>query len=282
MLSSSVLGVLSGLTAAFVWGGADFSGGLAARKQNQFQVLVGTALSGLVVLIAAMLIRREGMLDFISTFWAALAGLLGAFGVAALYRGLSLGNVVSVAPAAAVISTGLPVIYSLFFEGSPKVTQFMGFGLALVGIWLTSGSESMKLGWKAKENFLLAFVAGIGFSGFFILIDQVEPGKIFSPLIVSRLMTLVVAFSMIKFQDVPMPALFSNPAALFAGVMDAGGNIFYMVAIQFTRVDVAVVLSSLCPAVTVVLAALILKEKILHKQWMGVVACLIAAALIAL
>lgn len=282
MIPSGFLGILSGLIAAFVWGGADFSGGLAARKQNQFQVLVSFGLSGMVVLITATLIRREGMLTIPSIFWAACAGLSGVFGVAALYRGLSMGNAVGIAPSAAVISTGLPVIYSLLIEGSPKLTQFIGFGLALVGIWITSGSNSFQFGGKDKQSWILALVAGIGFSGFFILIDQVESGKIFSPLVVSRFISLIVAISMVNLQHIKMPALFSNPVALLAGVMDAGGNVFYMIAIQFTRVDIAVVLTSLCPAVTVILSAIILKEKITRLQWSGVVACLIAAILIAL
>lgn len=281
MISMSFLGVLSGLTAALVWGGADFSGGIAARKQNQFQVLVNFGISGLVILIIAALIRGEGMLDSSSIIWAVLAGLTGVFGVAALYRGLSLGNIVGVAPVAAVISTALPVIYSLIVEGSPKLTQFIGFAFAFAGIWLTSGSDSIKLGGKAKEGLLLAIIAGIGFSGFFILIDQVQPGKIFSPLVFTRLTSLIVALCMVNLQRVSMPSLFSNPMALLAGAMDAGGNVFYMIAIQFTRVDVAVVLSSLCPAFTVVLGTLILKEKLTRQHWLGVFICLLAAVLIA-
>lgn len=282
MFSSSFLGILSGLTAALVWGGSDFSGGIAARRQNQFQVLVSTGLSGLVILVTAALIRQEGMLDYASILWAASAGLFGVFGIAALYRGLSMGNAVGIAPAAAVISTGLPVIYSLMIEGSPKLTQFIGFGLALAGIWMTSGSDSIQLGGNAKQSLLLAIIAGVGFSGFFILIDRVEPGKIFSPLVVSRFVSLIVALLMVNFQHIRLTPFFSNPIALLAGAMDAGGNVFYLIAIQFTRVDVAVVLTSLCPAVTVVLSAIILKEKINHQQWLGVIICLIAAVLIAL
>jgi drug/metabolite transporter (DMT)-like permease len=281
MFPSNILGVISGLTAAVVWGSSDFSGGIAARKQNQFQVLVNSGISGLVVLLTATFLRGEGMLDAASIVWAALAGLSGAFGIAALYRGLSLGNTASVAPAAAVISTGLPVVYSLMTEGSPKITQFIGFGLALAGIWLTSGSDTMKAGSKAKESVVLAFVAGIGFSGFFILIAQVQSGKIFSPLLVSRLVSLTVAIIMVYIQRISFPSLTSNPMALLAGFLDAGGNIFYLIARQYTRLDVAVVLSSLCPAVTVVLAAMILKEHISRQHWMGAFVCLLAVALIA-
>jgi drug/metabolite transporter (DMT)-like permease len=281
MFPPNVLGVISGLIAAVVWGSSDFSGGIAARKQNQFQVLVNTGIAGLVVLVIATLLRGEGMLDTPSIFWAALAGLFGAFGIAALYRGLSLGNTASVAPAAAVISTGLPVVYSLITEGSPKVTQFIGFGLALAGIWLTTGSDTIKAGSKAKESIMLAFVAGIGFSGFFILIAQVTPGRIFSPLLVSRLVSLSVAIVMVYVQRISLPSITSNPMALLAGFLDAGGNIFYLIAKQYTRLDVAVVLSSLCPAITVVLAAMIMKEHISRQHWTGVLVCLSAVALIA-
>ncbi len=281
MFSPNLLGVISGLIAAVVWGSSDFSGGMAARKQNQFQVLVNTGIAGLVVILIALLFRKEGMLSTTSIFWSALAGFSGAFGIAALYRGLSLGNTASVAPAAAVISTGLPVVYSIITEGSPKVTQFIGFGLALVGIWLTTGSDTIKAGEKARESIILSFIAGIGFSGFFIMIAQVEPGKIFSPLLVSRIVSLSVAIVMVSLQRISFPSLTSNPLALLAGFLDAGGNIFYLIAKQYTRLDVAVVLSSLCPAITVVLAAMIMKEHITRQHWMGVLVCLSAVALIA-
>jgi len=81
---------------------------------------------------------------------------------------------------------------------------------------------------------------------------------------------------------VPLPSIASNPVAHLAGVLDAAGNVFYMYARQHTRLDMAAVLSSLYPAATVLLARVILHERINPSQWIGATVCLIAVALIAL
>jgi drug/metabolite transporter (DMT)-like permease len=127
---------------------------------------------------------------------------------------------------------------------------------------------------------VLACLAGIGFGGFLIFLGLVDPGKIFTPLIVSRCMTLCVGLLLIKLNRLPLPALSSNPTALLAGVLDAGGNLFYVLARQYTRLDIAALLSSLYPASTVILAGLILKEKISFRQGVGVGVCLAAIVLI--
>jgi drug/metabolite transporter (DMT)-like permease len=133
----------------------------------------------------------------------------------------------------------------------------------------------------ARQGILLACLAGVCLGGFFILIAQVEPDKVFTPLVISRSVSLCVALLMLLMRRTSVPSPSSNPAALLAGVLDAGGNIFYLLARQFTRLDVVVVLSSLCPAITVLLARIMLKQDVSVTQWTGVGLCLIAVALIA-
>lgn len=129
---------------------------------------------------------------------------------------------------------------------------------------------------------VLAFLSGIGFGGFFVFIAQVDRGQVFAPVLVARIVTLCIAFVMLKLRRIPTPGLTSNPIALLAGVLDTGGNVFYLLATQFTRMDVAAVLSSLYPASTVFLATIILKEKVTRAQWVGVGVCLAAVVLITL
>jgi drug/metabolite transporter (DMT)-like permease len=209
-----------------------------------------------------------------------MAGVSGALGIAALYRGLSLGQAASVAPTAAVIGAALPVIFSLFTEGQPRQSQLIGFLLAILGIWLVS--KSTKTVQLSQSALGLAFLAGIGFGGFFILIAQVETGAVFTPLIIARLVSLGTAILLLLANRLDPLAPVSNPVAWLAGLLDAGGNIFYFMAQQFTRLDVAAVLSSLYPATTLMLAYLVLNEKVSSTQWLGAALCLISVALIAL
>jgi drug/metabolite transporter (DMT)-like permease len=90
-----------------------------------------------------------------------------------------------------------------------------------------------------------------------------------------------IALLMLLIRRMPLPSLNSNPIALLAGLLDAGGNVFYLLAKQFARLDVVVMLSSLYPAITVLLAWIVLKQAVSRAQWIGVALCLMAVALIA-
>ena len=134
MLPTNLLGVIFALTSAVVWGGGDFSGGLATRKSNQYQVLTLASLFGMGLLLLCAFLWKEGLPSPMSVFWSAMAGASGALGVAALYRALSMGHTASVAPTSAIICAAMPVLFSVITAGLPKPTQLGGFGLAFMGI----------------------------------------------------------------------------------------------------------------------------------------------------
>lgn len=280
-MPADVLGVLFALTSAAAWGSGDFSGGRAAHRCHQYQVLLLAAFSGMVLLAAGAIIRGEGLSGGRSLLWAAMAGGAGALGMATLYRALSLGHTASVAPTSAITCAVLPVIFGIFTAGLPRIPQLVGFALAFSGIWLLSRSPS-RAEHDFREGMIMAFLSGIGFGGFFIFIAQVEKGQVFIPVLVARSVTFIIAIIMLRLNHLATPGLTSNPVALLAGVLDTGGNIFYLLATQFTRLDIAALLSSFYPAGTVILAGLILKEKISPVQWAGMSACLLALILIIL
>ncbi|MBN2299536.1 MAG: DMT family transporter [Deltaproteobacteria bacterium] len=278
-MTPHVIGVIFALTSAVVWGTGDFSGGVATRIQNQFQVLFLMTVPGIVVLVIIAAVIGEPFPSPEDSLWALCAGTSGAFGVAALYKGLAGGNAATVAPTAAVIGAGIPVIFSFFFLGIPGISHILGFITAVFGIWFVSrpvrGHEQ-----KNSQGLIMAILAGIGFGGFFTLIAQVEQGLVFSPLVLAKTAALILALVLIFFRHDSLPSLRSNPIAIIAGFFDAGGNVFFLLAKQFTRLDVAAVLASMYPSVTVVLACMILKEKVSVSQWGGVFLCVIAIALI--
>jgi drug/metabolite transporter (DMT)-like permease len=277
--ATNLLGIIMAFVSSLVWGSADFTGGMATRRRDQYQVVMLSALSGLALLVIAALVFGESFPSWKGALWAAMAGVTGAVGIAMLYKALSIGESAVVAPTSAVIGAGLPVAFGFLIEGLPDPLRLVGFGLAFAGIWIVSQTSSEKTG-DHRRGFLLAVVAGLGFAGFMIFMSRVESAKVFTPLIVSRSMVVLTALMMLKINKTGFPVVRGNWISLLTGVLDAGGNIFFMLAKHFTRLDTAVVLSSLYPATTVILTGLVLKERISLKQWIGVIVCLAAIILI--
>ena len=274
-------GILFALTAALLWGSGDFSGGFATRKANPFQVLALSAIAGIVVLAIAALVAHETLPSATGIFWSLLAGLSGAVGITSLYTALSRGNAAAVAPIAAVLGAAIPVGFTFLSRGAPAALQVVGFGLAFIGIWLVSRSAPVE-GQNANSQLGLAFLAGAGFGGYFISIGQVEDSGVFVPLLIARSVMFLSALIILAFKRLPLPSIRGNRVAPLAGILDAAGNVFFLLAITFSRLDFAVVISSLYPAITVLLAAFLLKEKVGVWQKAGVVLCLAAILFISL
>jgi drug/metabolite transporter (DMT)-like permease len=108
----------------------------------------------------------------------------------------------------------------------------------------------------------------------------VERGSLFAPLVISKLTSLGFALIILRVQKSGLPALRTNGIALTAGLFDATGNVFYLLATQLTRLEFAAVLSSMAPAMTVLLASLVAKQRVIKIQMIGVAVCLAAIALI--
>ena len=272
------VGILLAISSALVWGSGDFCGGRAATRSDPFQVLALAGVSGIALLLVASRIVGEPLTFDASLLWAAAAGLAGGGGIVALYSGLAVGSAATVAPLAAVIAAVMPVLFAALTLGPPRPVQMAGFALALAGIWLVARATAQ--GGASRAGVRFGMLAGLGFGAFLVLIAQVDLQAVYVPLAVARLMMLFTAASVLSVRRVPFPGLLSNPIALLAGCLDAGGNVLYLLARQYVRVDIAAVLSSLYPVSTVVLARLVTREPVTRTQWVGAAVCLAAVALI--
>jgi len=275
--SSNLLGGIVALISAVVWGTGDFVGGLATRDRDRYQVLALSAFAGLTSLLIAMLIRAEPWPDPISILWSCVAGISGAIGMASLYRGLAIAQAVLVAPTAAVVSVVLPVVVGTIMNGAPAPEKWIGMAAGMAGIWFVTKG----LGSSRDTNGLgLAFLAGFGFGGFFLCIVQTEPGSVFSPLVIAKMTALLFAILILLIRRSRLPSFKGNGLALLAGVLDAAGNTFYLLAARLTRLELAAVISSMAPVMTVILASLVSKQKVSTFQKLGVVFCLVAITLL--
>jgi drug/metabolite transporter (DMT)-like permease len=280
MIPAEFLVVFFGLIAAISWGAGDFSGGFASKRANVYSVVLITQLVGVFLLAASAHLMKEEMPPFGGMLWGAVAGIFISIGLLALYRGLSQGRMGFVAPISAVVAATVPVIYGSFYEGLPAVHQMVGFALALVAVWLIAGGED-KNSKIERTDLILPLIAGMGFGLFFISIDKVSDTAVFWPLTAARIaavVTLIVFIALSK--QVYLPPKNVLPVIIVAGIFDTGGNTFFALASQAGRLDIASILSSLYPAGTVLLAWLILKERMSLKQWIGVATAMIAIVFI--
>lgn len=278
-MPTEILGTIFALVSAAAWGAGDFSGGVAVKGTDQFRVVFIMTIPGIVILALLAFLFHEPFPNPPDLLWAAGAGASGVFGIAALYRGLSIGSAAVVAPTAAVLGAGIPIAFGAILLGLPGRARLLGFLLAMIGIWLVSRpGEDREDGYDRGLGH--ALVAGASFGSYFIFMSQVEQGMVFAPLTCAKLVSLAVVMVVLFFRGEGVPGLSSNRLALLAGVFDAGGNAFYMLARQYTRLDVAAVLSSMYPIITVALAALVLRQKVSLAQWCGVGFCMAAIGLI--
>jgi drug/metabolite transporter (DMT)-like permease len=278
MILPALSGPLVALIAALVWGSADFTGGQAARRLGQYPVLVLSAFSGALVLLTLALLRGEALPAGADLAYAAASGVCGALALGIFYRGLASGNTALVAPVAAVVGASAPLVFELLRSQPPTGLQSLGFALALLGIWLVTQTTA-DLHHLRRAGLVTGVSAGLGFGGFFIFIGIIRTEAVFAPLLISRSAMLLVALALVALRRETLPVPQRHPLALLAGVLDVGGNTFYMLATQLTRLDVAAVLSSLYPAVTVLWALGLNGEKLTRWQWLGLGACLGAVGL---
>jgi drug/metabolite transporter (DMT)-like permease len=267
------------LAGAACWGTADFSGGVSAKGSNAFGVVVVAHSSGLISMLLLALVTGEAMPSHAAMLWGAAAGFVGGIGLVSLYRALAIGQMGINAPVAAVITGALPVLYGIWKEGYPAPIQFFGFAVALVAIWLIA-MPSGELG--RPKGLGLAICAGIGFGGYLICSRQAATEAVFWPLVSARAASILEMLIIVIAARKPWkPAGKLLPWMIFAGIFDSLGNMFFMYAVRHGRLDVATVLSSLYPASTVILARLLLKERISPLQTSGMIAALVAVPLIA-
>jgi drug/metabolite transporter (DMT)-like permease len=273
--------VLFGLAASLFWGSGDFSGGLASRRAKATSVIIAGYSVGFVLLVALALLFREPFPRPSDMLWSALAGMAGVIGLVAFYSALASGTMGLVAPISGVLTAALPVLYSALTLSLPTPIQLGGFALAILATIFISLPEREREAHGSLRDIGLALIAGCGFGVFFILISRVSSASTFGSLAVARLTSVgaLLALSLIQRRPIS-PGMAVAPLIVAAGVLDALGNIFFLLSAHSGRLDVAAIVSSLYPAATVLLAALLLRERVRPVQTAGILMALIAIPLI--
>ncbi len=279
MTGSNFADATLGLASALSWGISDFTGGLLSRRAGSLITAIALNSIGIVLAVVCAVWRTEPFPTPISWLWGAAAGVVGSLGLLAFYQAMVIGKMGIAAPVTGVMAAVVPVAFGALFEGLPDPPRLAGFGLALVSVWLVSSTNGrFSLGGELS----LALVAGVTFGAFYVLIDRATGRGVFWPLAAAKVAaTLVLAgINVARRQPWALGRLPVLPTLLL-GVADIAGNVFYALGARTGRLDVAAVLASMYPMITVLCAQVILKERMLRTQAVGVAMALAAIPLIA-
>ena len=276
------VGILLALSSALAYGAADFIGGAGSRRYSSWQVvLVGQAAGALVMLVTGLLLPGSpGTADFA---WALLAGAGSATGSLFLFRGLARGRMGLVAPISAVGAAVLPVLVGVALGERPSWLVWVGVLAALPGIWLVSREATPDQPARKRGALVDGAIAGVGFGTLFIALAQISPDAGVLPLAANQLIgaiLTVAAATSLRQPWRPRRGVIGWGSA--SGVLGASGTLAFMVATGTTSLGIAGVLAALYPAVTVLLAAGVLGERISAGQRAGIGICTLAIATLAL
>ncbi|HKW25101.1 MAG TPA: DMT family transporter [Terriglobales bacterium] len=262
------------------WGSADFIGGIAAKTTDSFLVAALAHASGFVVMASVALLAHAAFPSTGPMLWALAAGASGGVALAIFYRALASGHMGLNAPVAALLAAAIPVAFAFSVEGIPHPLQVAGFVLAGLGIWFISKPDHVT---GRPKGLGLAVIAGLGFAGFFLCINQTGDSSALWSAALSRCLAffLVSLILAVKWRRGGV-ATRSAWLGLLAGVLDVSGTAFFVRADQTGRLDASVVLCSLYPVITVLLAVCFLKERFTRVKLAGIAAAVAAVPLIAL
>jgi uncharacterized membrane protein len=267
-----------GLAAVFAWGTSDFLGGYATRRANAFLFTTVVNIGGLLLVGTLAFASHAPFPSGRSAAWVLAGGISGGAALAIFYRALSSGRMGLTAPVAAVLSAAIPAVVSMFTEGLPGRIPLLGFASAAIGLWLITRTEDG----VAPEGIGLAVLAGIGFASFYLCVRQAGDASAIWIASLTRTGGLIITGLIVlmngKFRDITAGGV---RWAVVTGCIDSMGTILFVHASQTGRLDEAVFISSLYPAVTVLLARLFLKEHLTRWRFVGLLAALAAVPMIA-
>ncbi|MGW9167953.1 EamA family transporter [Agromyces sp. NPDC055658] len=288
------------LTGAFVFGSADFLGGLAAKRLGAVLATAVSGLAGLVALaIAAPLIG--GVRAPADLWWGAAAGVAGAVAIGLLYACLAIGPMSILSPLTALVSAVVPMAWGLATGGSLGPLAYWALGIALVAVVLVGFVPERGAVRPSITGIVMGIGSGAAIGAFFIIIDQTADESGLWPLLVNSAVTAAIMFAvagalalparsraarMPRRDDAQLDAVAAHRRtglriAIACGLVNAAANTLLLLGIRAGELAIAAVLGAMYPAGTILLAALVLKERIAPVQWAGLVLALVAAGMLA-
>lgn len=286
-----VLSVGLGLIAAATWGGSDFAGGLGARRSPALLVAASGHFLTLLLLLAACALGHLPFPHRAEFLEGAIGGLEGSLALAVFYRALAMGAMGLTAAITGLLTALVPVVYGLWVEGLPAPLALAGLLLGVVAIWLIAHAPGHA---TPPRALLLGAISGAGFGLQLILLKLASQDGVLWALTSARIggvlamgAILLVAWPRSTQNHAENPS--THPIwtgfwkmGILAGALDTIGNVAYTVAAHTGRLDLAALVSSLYPGFTILLAAIVLRERPSRRQTLGMAVALASVVILSL
>jgi drug/metabolite transporter (DMT)-like permease len=273
---------LVAMGASVLYGTADFTGGIAARRASVPVVTLAAWLAGLVALVALapFVPGRPAPADLA---WAAAGGAAGALGGALLYRALAIGPVGIASPIFCIVGLALPVLVGFALGERPHAAGIAGLLLAPVSIALLTAEGGGGEPGGARRALVPSLTAGLVIGFFLVFMSRIRGGSGLWPIAAARVVGTLATLVFVVARRLPLaPPTGVRRVALGAGVLDAAANVAYVDAVQHGSLALVAALVSMAPATTVMLGRVVLHERWHRWQAFGLALALVAGALISL
>ena len=281
-----MLAVVVGVVSAIVFGAADFLGGLGAKRIAAVRITAIAASAGFALMLV--------LLPFVGGTWSVsavalgmLSGLAGSIAIALLYACLAIGPMSILSPLTAVVSAIVPLTAGLLRGERLGTIGYVAIAIALVAVVLVGFVPERGAVRPSLRGILMAIASGAMIGAFLIIIDLTPADSGLVPLVVNRVTSTIIMFAIVGL------LAFSRRGgaggwrpgirfALACGVVDAVANVGLLLGLRLGELSVISVLTALYPAGTIILAAIVLKERIAPVQYVGLALALAAASMLSL
>jgi len=285
-----VLSVGLGLVAAATWGGSDFAGGLGARRSPALLIAFSGHLVTLLLLLGACAVGQASLPHRTEFLEGAIGGLEGSLALAVFYRALAMGAMGLTAALTGLLTALVPVLYGLWIEGLPEPLAIAGLLLGVVAIWLIAHSPGHG---TPPRALLLGALSGAGFGLQLILLKLASQDGVLWALTSARIggvfaMGAILLFAWPRHREKENNGQNGRiwigfwKMGILAGGLDTIGNFGYTVAAHIGRLDLAALVSSLYPGFTILLAAMVLRERPTRRQTLGMAVALASVVMLSL
>ncbi len=273
------------LISAISYGAADFVGGLTARRASTLAIVFISHGAGLLLLGVLLPLLPAAESSRADLAWGAAAGLAGSTGVALLYRALAVGTMAIVAPVTAACAVIVPVLADVAGGARLGLRVSAGIALAVLAIGLVSqaggGPRLPGVRRGRPKGMGFALLSGVAIGLFFLVLARTGPDSGLEPLFAARLVSVVLfaTVALVSRAPLTMPPRLGLMAA-GAGALDMLANALYLIATRGGELSAIVTLASLYPASTVILARIVLRERLAPLQYVGIGCAMVAVVMI--